>query len=280
MSIFDLARQYVDDIRRSGSVPAEPTEVTGGIGLDSIGGTSQSGANVVDQANEALRVTVTATTTGPVTIADGADVCEGSTTDVAVVSDANGTLSAKLRGLVKMLASVWDSGNNRLNVAITAALPAGTALLGKVGIDQTTPGTSNGVQVNAALPAGANAIGKLAANDAVDIGDVTINNAAGAAAVNIQDGGNSITVDGTVGTTVADGANVALGTTTDAAVIGDTAGTVEAKLRGANTSLEAARLQQARLTVAQMSLQQSIFQAQPQGGFVPQPELPAFLGGF
>jgi hypothetical protein len=31
-----------------------------------------------------------------------------------------------------------------------------------------------------------------------DIGDVTINNAAGAAAVNIQDGGNTITVDGTV----------------------------------------------------------------------------------
>jgi len=34
----------------------------------------------------------------------------------------------------------------------------------------------------------------------VDIGDVTINNAAGAAAVNIQDGGNTITVDGTVST--------------------------------------------------------------------------------
>lgn len=32
-----------------------------------------------------------------------------------------------------------------------------------------------------------------------DIGDVTINNAAGAGAVNIQDGGNTITVDGTVG---------------------------------------------------------------------------------
>lgn len=39
----------------------------------------------------------------------------------------------------------------------------------------------------------------LAANSGVDIGDVTINNAAGASAVNIQDGGNSITVDGTVG---------------------------------------------------------------------------------
>jgi len=35
----------------------------------------------------------------------------------------------------------------------------------------------------------------LGANSGVDIGDVTINNAAGASAVNIQDGGNSITVD-------------------------------------------------------------------------------------
>jgi hypothetical protein len=38
----------------------------------------------------------------------------------------------------------------------------------------------------------------LGANSGVDIGDVTVNNAAGAAAVNIQDGGNSITVDGSV----------------------------------------------------------------------------------
>lgn len=38
----------------------------------------------------------------------------------------------------------------------------------------------------------------LGANSGVDIGDVTINNAAGASSVNIQDGGNTITVDGTV----------------------------------------------------------------------------------
>lgn len=37
-----------------------------------------------------------------------------------------------------------------------------------------------------------------------DIGDVTINNAGGAAAVNIQDGGNTITVDGTVAVTNSD----------------------------------------------------------------------------
>lgn len=40
--------------------------------------------------------------------------------------------------------------------AITNALPAGTNLLGKTGIDQTTPGTTNGVVVNSsALPTGA-----------------------------------------------------------------------------------------------------------------------------
>lgn len=43
----------------------------------------------------------------------------------------------------------------------TAATPAGTALIGKVGIDQTTPGTTNGVQINAAIPAGSNVIGHV-----------------------------------------------------------------------------------------------------------------------
>jgi hypothetical protein len=46
------------------------------------------------------------------------------------------------------------------------------------------------------LPTGA-ATAALQTQPGVDIGDVTVNNAAGAAAVNIQDGGNSITVDAT-----------------------------------------------------------------------------------
>lgn len=45
------------------------------------------------------------------------------------------------------------------------------------------------------LLAGAASIGVLGANSGVDIGDVTINNASGASAVNIQDGGNSLTID-------------------------------------------------------------------------------------
>lgn len=38
---------------------------------------------------------------GAVTVADGADVAEGATTDAAVITDTTGTLSGKLRGLVK-----------------------------------------------------------------------------------------------------------------------------------------------------------------------------------
>jgi hypothetical protein len=51
-------------------------------------------------------------------------------------------------------------------VVVASALPAGTNNIGDVDV-LTLP----------SLPAGTNAIGKLAANDGVDIGDVTINNA-------------------------------------------------------------------------------------------------------
>lgn len=53
---------------------------------------------------------------GAATIANGADVTQGSTADVAVVSDANGTISGKLRGMVKILADAWDSVNHALRV--------------------------------------------------------------------------------------------------------------------------------------------------------------------
>jgi hypothetical protein len=59
-------------------------------------------------------------------------------------------------------------------VQINGSLPVGTSVIGKVGIDQTTPGTTNLMQIGGSLPAGTNAIGKLAANNGVDIGDVDI----------------------------------------------------------------------------------------------------------
>jgi len=97
------------------------------------------------------------------------------------------------------------AGTNKIggvDIVTIPALVAGSAIIGQVGIDQTTPGTTNGVQVLAsALPtdaatqttlaaldgkvtacntgavvlaAGSAAIGTLAANSGVDIGDVDV----------------------------------------------------------------------------------------------------------
>lgn len=93
-----------------------------------------------------------------VTIADGSDVAEGSTTQSVCAGDTTSgcSLEQRLQRLTAQLTSLLTT----LNTNVTAPIPAGSALIGKTGIDQTTPGTTNGVQVNAALPAGANVIGK------------------------------------------------------------------------------------------------------------------------
>lgn len=64
---------------------------------------------------------------GPQPIADGANVTQGAIADAAVTGDSAGTIAAKLRGLIKMLGDVWDSGNHKLNVAL-ATLPAPSSL--------------------------------------------------------------------------------------------------------------------------------------------------------
>lgn len=72
-----------------------------------------------------------------------------------------------------------------------------------MGVDFSTTDIGNTVPVTVAslpLPTGA-ATSALQTQPGVDIGDVTVNNAAGASAVNIQDGGNSLTVDGSVAVT-------------------------------------------------------------------------------
>lgn len=92
----------------------------------------------------------------------------------------------------------------------------------RVKINHGADGSATDVSAASPLPV----IG--GSNSGVDIGDVTVNNGVGAAAVPIQDGGNSITVDGAVtvsGTVTAD-----LGAT-DNAVLDDIAaklGTIDA----------------------------------------------------
>lgn len=74
-------------------------------------------------------------TNTPVTIANGADVAQGATTDAIVAAGAAGTVSAKLRRITQGLEDLKS----------LIVLGAGSALIGKVGIDQTTPGTTNKV---------------------------------------------------------------------------------------------------------------------------------------
>ena len=94
-----------------------------------------------------------------VSIADGADVTEGSTADAAVVTDASGTVSGKLRGLVKIWADVWDSGNNWIKVTIagSSATSLGAIATGSNQIGSLTTGSS----LMGALSTGFNTIGSL-----------------------------------------------------------------------------------------------------------------------
>lgn len=72
-----------------------------------------------------------------------------------------------------------------------------------------------------------------------DIGDVTINNGAAAAAVNIQDGGNTITVDGTVNATCSGTVTANAGTNLNTSLLGTevTLGTVHGHVDSMDTKM-------------------------------------------
>jgi hypothetical protein len=74
----------------------------------------------------------------PSSVADGSNTVEGAVADAIVAAGATGSLSAKLRRVTQ--------GLEDLKTLIVLA--AGTNLIGKAGIDQTTPGTTNGVVLN------------------------------------------------------------------------------------------------------------------------------------
>lgn len=111
-----------------------PTTVTANLG------TLNGAATASNQSSQITQETAINTVTG-------------TTSDAAATAGSTGTVSAKLRLMTTQL--------DNINTNVQGAIPAGTNLIGKVGIDQTTPGTTNGVQVNAAIPAGTNIIGAV-----------------------------------------------------------------------------------------------------------------------
>jgi hypothetical protein len=80
----------------------------------------------------------------PTSTADGGSVTLGAKAD-AVCGTATGTCT--LESLVKFL-----------NSTASGAIPAGTNIIGKVGIDQTTPGTTNAVAIDQTTPGTTNAV--------------------------------------------------------------------------------------------------------------------------
>jgi len=98
------------------------------------------------------------------------------------------TLASDSTGVV----SVDDNG-----ASLTVDAPVGTPVFVRLSDGASAIATLPVSAASLPLPSGA-ATSALQTQPGVDIGDVTINNAAGASAVNVQDGGNSLTVDGTV----------------------------------------------------------------------------------
>ena len=128
---------------------------------------------------------VTAVNTGAVVLAAGTAIAGKFTTD----QTTHGTTDLVAADITKVGGAALSLGQQLAAASVPVILPAatvttltppttvtvtqgtgtnlhvvndaGTAIMGKVGIDQTTPGTTNGVQVNAALPTGANTIGNV-----------------------------------------------------------------------------------------------------------------------
>lgn len=135
-----------------------------------------------------------------------------ATDDVVPVTDNGGSLTVDNGGTFAVQATI-AAGATAIAKAEDVASADADVGVPALAVRKATPANTSGTDgdyeflqmsagrlwasatIDAALPAGANAIGKLAANDGVDVGDVTVNNASGASAVNVQDGGNSLTVD-------------------------------------------------------------------------------------
>jgi hypothetical protein len=87
---------------------------------------------------------------GAVTVASGADVVEGASNDSA------GCASGSAKTIAGCMAQIHADA--------IASTPAGSAIIGKVGVDQTTPGTTNAVQAIAGTTGGVTPFTLTAAN--------------------------------------------------------------------------------------------------------------------
>lgn len=113
------------------------TALAGKVGIDqTTPGTTNAVAVISGQAGVAGGAGAVSALVQRTTLAsdDPAVAALGATSGAAVITDAAGTIQQYLRGLVKLLITTG-----------TIILGAGSSVIGKVGIDQTTPGTTDRV---------------------------------------------------------------------------------------------------------------------------------------
>lgn len=218
ISTFGGGTEYTEDA----AAAANPT---GGMLItrrkDTLSATevSADGDNIAVNATAKGEVYVKHTDAIPITDNSGSLTVDGTvaSSNLPTTVDTNsGVKSASTLRVV--LATDQPALTNKL--LVTPDLPSGASTaakqpaLGTAGAASADVLTVQGIASMTALKVDGSGVTQpvsgtvtAAAQPGVDIGDVTINNAAGASAVNIQDGGNSITIDGSVsisGTPVVD----------------------------------------------------------------------------
>ncbi len=134
-----------------------------------------------------------------------AKIVDVAGTNVAGVDASNNVKTVVNNASGASAVNIQDGGNSITVDATSLPLPTGAATeatLASIDSKITACNTGAVTVASSALPTGAATEATLASIDGnittCDTGNVTLVNGAGAAAVNIQDGGNSITVDGTV----------------------------------------------------------------------------------
>lgn len=178
---------------------ATPVPVSGTVTAN-LGATDNAVLDDIASDTEAIKTSLagTLTVTGG---GGGVEYTEGDTDatitgSVAMMEVGSDTLQP-IQGTVAGGLLVNLGGNNDVTVTGTVDLGAtDNAVLDTIAAKDFATQTTLAA-MNAKMVTG------------TDIGDVTINNSTGASAVNIQDGGNTITVDGTVGITANSAVNVA-----------------------------------------------------------------------
>lgn len=117
------------------------------------------------------------------------------------ILEREGDIFDRMQQILTAVGSGGGGGGGNVNLTgingVAPSVGCGVSTAGTLRVAHATDCTIPVSAASLPLPTGASTAA-LQTQPGVDIGDVTVNNAAGAAAVNIQDGGNSITVDGTV----------------------------------------------------------------------------------